>query len=102
MVHCDIASNSAASCSWRIVESAELELLMASAIDLQAQIMVVEAHCEMADSHYVASLRAAFSAWMELQREWAGECYLSMKSLRLRTTKPAPPDTNVSRTEQSV
>ena len=64
--------------------------------------MVAEAHCEMADSHYVASLRAAFSAWMELQREWAGECYLSMKSSRLRTTKPTPPDTNLSRTEQSV
>ena len=42
---------------------------MASAIDLQAQIMVAEAHCEMADSHYVTSLRAALSAWMELQRE---------------------------------
>ena len=49
-------------------ESAELALLTAWTSDLQSQMMIAESHNEMEDSPWMASLRAAFSAWKELIR----------------------------------
>ena len=52
-------------------ESAELALLTTWTSGLQPQMMIAEAHDEMEDSHRMASLRAAFSAWKELLWEHA-------------------------------
>ena len=45
---------------------AELALLTAWTSDLQSQMMIAEAHDEMENIHWIASLRAAFSTWKEL------------------------------------
>ena len=42
-------------------------------------MMIAEAHVEMEDSHWVVSLRAAFSMWKELPRENAGACHSWMR-----------------------
>ena len=62
----DMASTAAETCSWMTDESAELVLLTTWTSDLQSQMMIAEAHDEMEDGHWMASLRAAFSAWKEL------------------------------------
>ena len=61
-----MANSAAEACSWMTDESAELALLTAWTSDLQSQMMIAEAHNEMEDSHWMAFLRAAFSAWKEL------------------------------------
>ena len=57
----------------------ELALLTACTNDFQSQMMVAEANDEMEDSHWMASLRTAFSALKELQWEIAGACLLRMR-----------------------
>ena len=65
-------------------------------------MMIAEAHDEMEDSYWMASLRAAFSAWMELLCVPGGACHSWMRLSLLRTTETAPPSTIPSRTEPSV
>ena len=98
----NMASTAAEACSWMTDESAELTLLMAWTSDLQSQMMIAEAHDEMEDSHWMASLRAAFSAWRELLWVPMGACHSWTRSSWLRTTKPAPPSSIPSRTEPYV
>ena len=52
-------------------ESAELSLLTARTSELHSQMMIDEAHDEIENSHWMASLRLAFSARKELPREHA-------------------------------
>ena len=80
MIDFDMASTAAEACSWMTDESAELALLTAWASGLQSQMMIVEAHDEMEDSHLMASSRAVFSAWKELLRWPAGACHSWMRS----------------------
>ena len=48
--------------------SAELGLLTAGTTDLQWQMMLVKAHDENDNSHWMTSLRASVSAWKKLLR----------------------------------
>ena len=75
----DMASTAAEACSWMTEESAELALLTAWNNDFQSKMMIAEAY-DGKDSHWIACLRAAFSAWKELLREPVGACHSWMKS----------------------
>ena len=79
--------------------SALINMLMANQCDLPSQMMIAEAHDEMEDSHWMASQRAAFSAWMELLRVPMGARHSWTRSSRRRTTKPSPPTSIAPRTE---
>ena len=50
-------------------------------------MMMAEPNDEM-DRHWMAALRAAFSAWMELQWVTVGACHSWTRSPWLRTTNP--------------
>ena len=58
----DMVSTATEACCWMTDESAEVALLTAWASDLQSQMMIDEAHDEIEDGHWMASLRAPFSA----------------------------------------
>ena len=64
--------------------------------------MGAEDHDEMEDSHWMASMRVAFSARNELLWVPVGACHSWMRSSLLRTTKPAPPSSIPPRTEPST
>ena len=64
--------------------------------------MIADAHDEMEDNHWMASLMVAFSAWKELLLVPMGACHLWTRSSWLRTTKPALPFSILSQTELSV
>ena len=55
---------------------------------MHSQMMIAEAHVEMGDSHWMASLKAAFSARKKLRWVIMGACHTWTRSSRLRTTKP--------------
>ena len=63
---------------------------------------IAEAHDEMEDSHWMASLRAAFSTWKELLWVPVGACNLLTRSSLLRSTMPSPPSSIPSQAEPSV
>ena len=48
---------------------------MNSASDLRSLIVVVDAHEELEDCHWFASMRVAFSAWKEILLDPAGVCH---------------------------
>ena len=56
-------------------ELAELALLTTRTSDLHSQMMIVQAHDEMGNSYWMASLRAAFSAIKELPFVPMGACH---------------------------
>ena len=60
--------------------STDLVLPAACNSDLQSQMMLAEAHDEMEDSHWMASLRQVFSAWKELLWMPVGACYSWIRS----------------------
>ena len=98
----DMTSTAAEASSWMTDESAEFALLASWTSDLQSQMMIAEAHDEMEDSYWMASLRAIFSAWKELLWVSMGACHSWMRSSWLKTTKPAPSSSILSGTESSV
>ena len=65
-------------------------------------MMIAEAHDEMEDSHWMASLRVAFSGWKELLWVTVGACHSWTRSFWLMTTKPVTPSSISSRTEPFV
>ena len=62
-----MATNAAAARIWMSDGSAMLALLTEGTSDLQPQMMIAEAYDKMEDGHWMASLRAAFSALEEPQ-----------------------------------